>query len=68
MTFTCLINVYFQACRIPHTKATKTERIKGIGFDSGVHLPSGGDEHDQRTAGDLTDFDGSTCETDTGVC
>lgn len=68
MTSTCLINVCFQACRIPHTKATKTKRIKGIGFDSGVHLPSGGDEHDQRTAEDLTDFDGSTCETDTGVC
>eukprot|EP00105_Crassostrea_gigas_P042057 XP_019926205.1 PREDICTED: uncharacterized protein LOC105336315 isoform X2 [Crassostrea gigas] len=56
---------FIQACRIPHTKATKTKRIKGIGFDSGVHLPSGGDEHDQRTVGDQTDFDGSTCETDT---
>lgn len=68
MTSTRLIDLYFQACRIPETKATKTERIQGVGFDSGIPCHSGGDGHDQRTTGDQTDFKGPTWNTETGNC
>lgn len=68
MISTRLIDLYFQACRIPDTKATKTERIKGIGFDSGIPHHSGRDGHDQRTAGDQTDFKEFIWDTETGIC